>query len=406
MADESISEWRGKDQRHGKDGCPHVTKIVRKPKGVGMEIKNLADCDSGIMMVLEIVGPKTEMRKRQYAAAYGAGTSLLLRLSADWKGSGRLIVADSAFASVKSAVALRNLLGLYFHGLVKTAHSKFPKKYLNEVGIDRRGGHVICTAKEDGVDLRAITWNDGKKAKDGTIMRKNIVATCGTSLPGVAHKKRRWRVDEDGRSTYYFHSVPRPHITTTYFDNAQMIDVHNHKRQGRAGLALESRGTQQWTTRFHETIMGMVGVNSHLAYTRWCPGRSSVKASTYYRQVVDGLLNNTVGCSHDAPVLRPRPQEVASAAAPNIHYMKTLKQSAFFIGRAAAANAANKRAPQCVLKCRVCKKNASMFCLSCSGQTDRSRGIVALCGPKTGRDCFQVHQRQCFESVESDLDDV
>ena len=97
---------------------------------------------------------------------------------------------------------------------------------LNEVTIDRRGGHVICTAKEDGVDLRAITWNDGKKAKDGSITRKNIIATCGTSLPGVSHKKRRWRVDEHGRSTYYFHEVPRPHITTTYFDNAQIIDVH------------------------------------------------------------------------------------------------------------------------------------------------------------------------------------
>ena len=82
-----------------------------------------------------------------------------------------------------------------------------------------------------------------------------------------------------------------------------------------------------------------------------------------------------------------------------------MKQSAFFIGRAAAASAANKRAPQCVLKCRVCKKNASMFCLSCSGQTDRSKEIIALCGPKTGRDCFEVHQRQCLESIESNLDD-
>ncbi len=34
---------------------PHVTKIVRKPKGVGMELKNLTDCDSVIMRALEIV---------------------------------------------------------------------------------------------------------------------------------------------------------------------------------------------------------------------------------------------------------------------------------------------------------------------------------------------------------------
>ena len=43
VVDESMSEWRGRDQRHGDSGCPHVTKIIRKPKGVGMEVKNLAD---------------------------------------------------------------------------------------------------------------------------------------------------------------------------------------------------------------------------------------------------------------------------------------------------------------------------------------------------------------------------
>ena len=33
--DESISAWRGKDGNYCSDGMPHVTKIKRKPKGVG-----------------------------------------------------------------------------------------------------------------------------------------------------------------------------------------------------------------------------------------------------------------------------------------------------------------------------------------------------------------------------------
>ena len=61
VVDESIFEWKGKDQRFGNDGCPHVTKIIRKPKGVGMEAKNLACCTTGIMVAMELMGPKEEM---------------------------------------------------------------------------------------------------------------------------------------------------------------------------------------------------------------------------------------------------------------------------------------------------------------------------------------------------------
>jgi hypothetical protein len=53
--DESVSAWRGLDGTVGESGMPHVTKIARKPKGVGCEIKNAACAISGMMMTLEIV---------------------------------------------------------------------------------------------------------------------------------------------------------------------------------------------------------------------------------------------------------------------------------------------------------------------------------------------------------------
>ena len=77
VGDESMSSWRGKDSRYGDSGCPHVTKIIRKPKGVGMEVKNLADCDSGMLISIEIMAVKEELREREYVREYGAGTSLL-----------------------------------------------------------------------------------------------------------------------------------------------------------------------------------------------------------------------------------------------------------------------------------------------------------------------------------------
>ena len=174
-------EWKGKDQRFGIDGCPHVTKIIRKPKGVDMKVKNMADCDSGFMVSMEVMAPKEEMKHREYVGRYyGAGTALLLCLAANYRGSGRIVVADSAFASVKSACALKTHLGLYFHGLVKTAHRMFPRKYLQTVEIPERGRHIVLTTKIRGVELRAVAWNDGKKdKKTGEIIRKNFVASCG-----------------------------------------------------------------------------------------------------------------------------------------------------------------------------------------------------------------------------------
>lgn len=47
-----------------------------------------------------------------------------------WRRSNRVIVADSAFASVNTLVAARTVLGLYFIGVVKTAHKNFPKAAL------------------------------------------------------------------------------------------------------------------------------------------------------------------------------------------------------------------------------------------------------------------------------------
>ena len=215
------------------------------------------------------------MNAREYAHEYGAGTSLLLRLSEPWRGSGRLIVVDSTFASVKSAVTLKTKNGLYFHGLVKTAHHRFPKKYLNEVKIDTRGGHVVIETTDQGVDLRAVTWNDGKKdKKTGLIVCENCVASCGTTLSATDHRKCRWRIGSDGRSEDYFVTVSRPQIVQEYFDGVVKIDIHNHFRQGRKGVVLEQRRTMRWDIRFYQTVLDMIEVDSYLNYRRFCPHRS------------------------------------------------------------------------------------------------------------------------------------
>ena len=116
------------------------------------------------------------------------------------------------------------------------------------------------------------------------------------------------------------------------------------------------------------------------------------------------LTTRTYGCAPDAPVLRPRPrsQSGGSKSVVEVHDLKPLKRAAYFIGRKAAAEAAGTRLPQTVLKCRICRKNCSFYCSTCSHNTTKTSGIVVLCGLSTGRDCFKKHHKTPGDSSETD----
>lgn len=59
------------------EGAPHVTKIARKPEGIGLELKALACGESGDILKLEVMEDKDEMHKI-IIDTYNAGTSLFI----------------------------------------------------------------------------------------------------------------------------------------------------------------------------------------------------------------------------------------------------------------------------------------------------------------------------------------
>ena len=59
--------------------------------------------------------------------------------------------------------------------MVKTAHRHFPKKFLQDEEIAERAGHFIVVSSKDGVSLRVVAWNDGKKdSKTKKVIRNQI----------------------------------------------------------------------------------------------------------------------------------------------------------------------------------------------------------------------------------------
>ena len=89
------------------EGLPHVTKIIRKPKGIGAELKALADGDTGCLIAVEIQEGKEQMATKEFTRELGSDTALTLRLCKHYFGSERIVIGDSAFSSLKTLMELR-----------------------------------------------------------------------------------------------------------------------------------------------------------------------------------------------------------------------------------------------------------------------------------------------------------
>ena len=296
--DESFSWWDGADAGIRVEGMPHVTKLKEKPRGIGLMIKNV--CESETMLTIELVADKDEMARREFTVELGSGTAYLLRLTKSQWGSGRIVVADSAFASVKSAVELKRK-GLYFIGHVKTAHRKCPKKFMKEREYRRRGDHCVATSTVDGVPLRCVAWHEEKRKKN-KITPKVYVGSCGATFPGRPHMKVRHK-KVGARSIRYEVPVPRPQMIATYHEHCGKIDDHNQLGQGVLGL--EYRRTTRWEFRFFQTFVRFCMVDAFLAHRAFAKPNPEIGLIEFVWAVLRGLINNVEGESANAGPLRP-----------------------------------------------------------------------------------------------------
>ena len=208
--DEVMCMWYGMDSEFAVEAIPHKTKIVRKPRGVGAEAKAVCDGESGVMLRLDFMEGQERQHQKQWHAEYGEGTAVTLRLCAPWHGSGRYVVMDSAFGSVKTCIALITILGLFCVGMVKTASRCYPKKWFADwykAGSERdpatgRRLHAPGTWKTFQSSFQTIGGQVQKLICVGwhDIKLKTIVATTGTTVRGSdAIKKRSRKVYVDGQ---------------------------------------------------------------------------------------------------------------------------------------------------------------------------------------------------------------
>ena len=181
---------------------------------MGNEIKNMCDGMSKIVINLELYEGKDIMSGKNHVREYRTTTATTLHLTEPYHGSGRCVIADSSFGSMKCASELMKR-GLYSIMLVKRAHKDFPCQLLGEE-TSQRGEWKAYTADKDGVKLQACRFRDLKV--------KDFISTCSSAIPGLPRK------------TKHHGNVTRPKVAEEYLKYAAAIDIHNHYRNGSVGL--------------------------------------------------------------------------------------------------------------------------------------------------------------------------
>lgn len=331
--DESFSYWLGLEGAHALEGMVHVTKMKGKPRGVGLMLKSTADGETGILVRLEMQEGAKEMGKKEFvrrkgadrndqaylecearSEVYAAHTAITLRLAKPWFGSKRTVVADSAFASVETLLALRKH-DLHFMGCVKTAHSGFCKAYLKQwaqkLPLPTRGSHHSCvsTYTKNGQErqMLAVGWLDKKL--------KTLITSRGTTLQGTPAKKLRHKIvalpSGEVITSRMVKEVPRPKVVEDFFRHFSAIDVHDHYRQG--SLAIEDNWkTKSWPIRVFSTIVGMICTNAFLAYRydqkMHFPDAEEIEFKHFQRVLARLLVTNEEAHASGMPT-RPRGAE-------------------------------------------------------------------------------------------------
>jgi Transposase IS4 len=262
------------------DGQPAKMLIRRKPIGEGTEIKSAVDGESSIMIALEVQEGAKRMVDKKYNKQFGNSTGVCLRLLENWRGSARVVVGDSAFGSVKTLMAMDEVLKLFFMGAVKTCYSGFPKQFLTDWHSDLvlrgpnsvRGCHTLLSSKysikhhatgqEIEKEMLAVGW--------GELVCKNFITNVGTSILAHPSKRVRHRVITNAatgepETQIYYKNIMRPVFVEMFFRYFSRIDVHNHLRQGT--LAFHTWWpTHTWWHRLLSTYFGITVVDGYYMY--------------------------------------------------------------------------------------------------------------------------------------------
>jgi hypothetical protein len=407
-ADESFSRWYGLGGDWINIGLPMYVAYDRKPEA-GCEIQSACCGESGIMARLKLRKTKRANDAAEAATAAAAaaeeedldeddlppaaaeqqrnaGTKDLLDLIFPWARSGRVVVADSHFASVQTARELYKI-GLRFIGCVKTATKGFPMKHLGGIQFPPGRGHHygMYHKSTDPIlpDLLAFTWCD----RD----RRCFISTCSHLRPAAPIERSRMRqvapVETDEAPELQALSIPLPACAKLYYDNCGRIDQHNRKRQD--DLELERKiGTHDWSKRVCFSVEAMLVVDAYLLYIGCTqPGLDAKHRETFdefIHKLADEMIDwkDSNRRSTTTTLHTPAKRKAPPPSMENVVHLVPTAELRSDSSCSDGSKSSAKKPKYCKLP--GCHHKSIQLCSHCN---------VHFCGPHTkgNRDCFQQH---------------
>ena len=394
--DESISRWYGLGGEWIHIGLPMYVAIERKPEN-GCEIQDAACGKSGIMIRILLVKTTIEVAANSIHEDDNGrlhGTNVLMDLVSPWAQTDRIVCADSYFASVAAALALKEI-GLRFIGVVKTATRRFPLTYLSNIELQERGDRsgLIMRGPDGEPSLLAFVWMD----RD----RRYFIASASSLAEGEAYVRQRWRqvdtsLDADAERVEL--KVPQPKACEVYYNTCASIDHHNRHRQ--ATLKLETKlKTHEWDRRVNMSIFGMCIVDTWLAWSQ-CTGSKETQSDFYINLAEEMIDNNYDRYRRSGGTVR---LNSGMQGSPSL-YDKSGVPRAGVHAHLTPTKLKRKRKDgtltnQCKQGyCGVCKRKTKYNCSQCidESQHDEEK-LIWLCHTDTGRDCFTLHMQITHE---------
>jgi hypothetical protein len=171
------------------------------------------------MLYIEIQRGKVEMPKwSDWYWELGATASCTVRTATEMANSGQkevdhcrtCILGDSWFASIKTAEAIHEA-GHKWIGIVKTSHSLFPKKELEDKMKNWPGGMSLLmeATTSKGVKLLAI----GYKYNSSKVLCFVATKNAGSTMLGEPYRAQL----ADDYDNLLSRPVDQPEIISTYF---------------------------------------------------------------------------------------------------------------------------------------------------------------------------------------------
>ena len=319
-------------------------------------------------------------------AAMNHGTKVLVDLVRPLANSGRVVVADSYFASVQAALTLYEM-GLRFIGTVKTATRGFPMHYLQRCILPGgKGDHKALLSKDEasGCSLLAMVWAD----RD----RRYFISTCLSTSPGKTIQRRRWRqvdTSPDADPELCHVQIKQTECGQVFYQGCGMIDQHNRHRQD--GLNLEKKvQTMGWHHRGNHSIFGMCVVDA-FDLAVGCQG--SINHRGGFRFFIEDLIEGLIDNKYDQRLLRKRRQDaikteadIAKTGVPQLDPLRQLTGPT-----PTKRRKANKPEHRLQGSCMVCKKPTTHVCRSCQCFRDGPHDKQFWICNKSGKECMGKH---------------